>query len=323
MVLPWRAIDLHVHCRDEEQSDKATIASVITLAHSQGVEIIGDMPNTERPVTNRERIYERLFLVPKNQKKYYRLYAGLTGSEEQVEEAVWCYNCIFQVVGFKMFAGRSVGDLSVIDTEDQRMIYRTLAEQKFLGVLAVHCEKEAFLKPELWDPSNPISHTWARPMEAEVKSVRDQIRLAIEEGYDGHLHICHVSCPESVALINEARVVGLRISCGATPHHLMWDENMMNGPDGLIYKMNPPLRSELAVLQLRKQLLAGMIDMIETDHAPHTALEKQPPECLSGYPSLELYREFVTEFLPSLGLSVEKIKALTRDNILKVFSDKF
>lgn len=321
MELPGR-IDPHAHCRDEEQRDKATIAGVFTLAHSQGVDMIFDMPNTARPVTNRERIYERLFLVPKNQKKYYRLYAGLTGSEEQIEEAVWCYNCIFQVVGFKMFAGRSVGDLSVVEVNDQRMVYHWLAERKFRGVLAVHCEKEVFLKPKLWDPSNPISHTWARPMKAEVESVRDQIRLAIEEGYSGRLHICHVSCPESVALINEARVVGLRISCGATPHHLMWNESMMNGPDGLVYKMNPPLRPELAVLQLRKQLLAGMIDMIETDHAPHTPTEKQPPQCLSGYPSLELYSKFVTEFLPGLGLSQTQIKALTCDNILKVFGDK-
>lgn len=322
MIPSWRAIDPHVHCRDEEQSDKATIAGVLTLAHSQGVDMIFDMPNTARPVTNRERVKERLTLVPENERDNYRLYVGLTGEESQLEEALWCYDNILEVIGLKMFAGRSVGDLSVIDTRDQRMMYRWLAERKFGGVLAVHCEKEEFLNPKLWDPINPITHTWARMEIAEIASVQDQITSATVEGYAGRLHICHITCPLSVFLINEAKKAGSRISCGVTPHHLMWNNSMMNQEDGLIYKMNPPLREQKSVLELRKQLWAGAIDMIETDHAPHTSAEKQPPLCLSGYPSLELYGKFVTEFLPSFWLSQTQIKALTRDNILKVFGDK-
>jgi len=321
-LLPWWAIDLHVHGRGENQSYKATIASVIELALSQGVGMIIDMPNVARPVINRERVYDRLALVPKNHRDCYCLFVGLTGEKEQIYEAVLCHNNIPEVVGFKMFAGKSVGDLSVVNEEDQRMIYRHLSERKFSGVLAVHCEKEDYLKPDLWNSDNPISHTWARPEEAEVESVRDQILLATEENFTGRLHICHVSCPDSVYLIDEAKTAGLQISCGVTPHHIMWDSSIMNRPDGLIYKMNPPLRRLESMLKLRDQLVAGMIDVIETDHAPHTVAEKQAPLCFSGYPSLELYGKFVTEFLPSLELSQDKIKALTRDNILRIFGDK-
>lgn len=322
MELTWWAIDPHVHCRGEEWSDEATIAGTIKLAISQGVGMIFNMPNVARPVTNRQRVQERLALVPKNQRKYYRLYVGLTGEEGQIDEAVWCYNNISEVIGLKMFAGKSVGDLSVIEEKDQRLVYRHLSEQRFKGVLAVHCEKESLLRPELWDPANPISHTWARPNEAEIVSVRDQIRFAKEERFTGHIHICHVSRSESVYLVNIAKKDGLRISCGATPHHLMCDQSMMDQEDGLVYKMNPPLRSQKSVLWLRVQLRAGEIDWIETDHAPHTLEEKMGLPYLSGYPSLELYREFVTEFLPGLGLSLPEIKALTRDNIIRIFGDK-
>lgn len=322
MKMTRGAICPHAHCRDEEEKGKATIAEVLHLAHLQGVEMVFDMPNTKRPVINRYRVWERLVLVPVEKEQCYRLYVGLTGDEPQILEALWCYNNITEVIGLKMYAGRSVGDLSVINEEAQRGVYRILAEQGFQGVLALHCEKEALMRPELWDPTNPISHCWARPEEAEIESVRDQIRFALEAGYQGRLHICHVSSPMSVCLIEEARTRGLGISCGVTPHHLMWDVSKMTGADGLIYKMNPPLRNSVAVARLRQQLLEGLIDCIETDHAPHTADEKAPPLCLSGYPSLSLYRQFVTTFLPGLGLAEDAIRALTRDNILRIFGGK-
>jgi dihydroorotase len=223
-----------------------------------------------------------------------------------------------------MFAGKSVGDLSITGMIGQRMVYYWLTDLNFTGVLATHCEKESLLRPDLWDPTNPISHCSARPKEAEIESVGDQIQFATEAGFAGWLHICHVSCPESVCLVDEARASGLRISCGATPHHLKWYCSMMDrGEDGLLYKTNPPLRSIESMAMLRNQLAAGMIDLIEVDHAPHTMEEKMGPPYLSGYPSLELYREFVTEFLPRrIGISAELVKALTHDNAIKIFGDK-
>jgi len=86
--------------------------------------------------------------------------------------------------------------------------------------------------------------------------------------------------------------------------------------------MNPPLRSQEDVIKLREQLKQGKIDWIETDHAPHAVGEKLFPPYMSGYPTLYLYKQFVTEFLPNLGISQEQIKKLTQDNIVKAFSDK-
>lgn len=318
----WWGIDPHVHCRDEEQSYKTTVPEVLDLAHEQGVGMIFDMPNPQRPVTNQERIWERLALVPKAKKADCRLLVGLTGDKLQVLEALWCYDNIPEVVGLKMFVGRSVGDLSVSTMSAQRIVWRILSKWRFKGVVDLHCEKESLLYPELWDPSHPMTHTLARPERAEVESVQDQIDFALEVGYKGRIHICHVSCPQTVMSVYWAKKRGLRISCGVTPHHIMWDESRMTGADGLKYKMNPPLRRMKSVLGLRAQLCAGMIDLIETDHAVHTADEKAAPQCLSGYPSLTLYRYTVTELLPSLGLTVSAIKALTYNNVIEIFGDK-
>ncbi|MFA7253386.1 MAG: dihydroorotase family protein [Patescibacteria group bacterium] len=321
-VLPWWAIDMHVHCRDEEQWRKTTIKEVLRLSRMHGIGMIIDMPNTARPVLDRDRVRERLALVPKKEKDHYRLYVGLTDDERQIAEALWCYDNIPEVLGLKMFADESVGSLSITEKDAQRKVYRILAKQNYFGAVLVHCEKKSLRKPWLWDPSNPISHTWARPEESEVESVRDQIQLAMEEDFRGRIHICHVSCPQSVELVRDARSMELLISCGVTPHHWLWYDDIMNSQDGLIYKMNPPLRRRELVLKLRDQVATGLVAVIETDHAKHTPEEKNCPECLSGYPSMELYGQFVREILPASGLTPGAIRFMTRDNILRIFSDK-
>ena len=314
-------IDPHVHCRDGKQSYKETIEHVFEIAKEQGVEKIFDMPNTNPPLLYESDVQERLKLVPEDQRGNYFLYVGATADARQLAGAIKCYDKHKEVVGFKLYAGRSVGNLAVIDEEAQRSVYQTLAELGYEGVLAVHCEKESYLRPERWDPTRPITHSYARPKEAEIESVKDQIRFAEESGFKGNLHIVHISCPESVEIVNKARA-RMRITCGVTPHHILWDDEMLKRPDGLLYKMNPPLRGKKDVDELRQYLREGKIDWIETDHAPHPIGEKLYPPYLSGYPSLYLYRDFVENFLPSMGLNMALIKQLTFENIYRTFEDK-
>jgi len=316
-------IDPHVHCRDEEQSYKATIASTLELAHRQGVDEIFDMPNTFRPVTIEDRVNERLKLVPAGEETNYYLYLGVTANPAQLREAVRCHQQYPQVIGLKMFVGRSVGNLAIVEYSEQRIVYQTLTDLSYDGVLAVHCEKENCLIPHLWNPNFPMSHSWVRPVAAEEQSVLEQIAFAEATNFPGTLHICHISLKNSVNLVKLARRRGkIRISCGVTPHHIIWNYHKMERRDGLRYKINPPLRSPNSTQALKEYLLAGDIDWIESDHAPHTNLEKIKPPYLSGYPSLTLYRNFVEEYLPRLGLTEEQIRALTHGNIIKVFSPK-
>lgn len=313
-------IDPHVHFRDEEQSYKETVAHGLKTAKEQGVEYVFDMPNTARPVLDERDVDRRLKLAPVKERGRYFLYIGATSDAKQLRKAAELIGKRKEVVGIKMFAGKSVGSLQITDENLQRKVYETLAECGYNGVLAVHCEKEEFIE-DIFDPKDPITHARSRPNIAEIESVMDQIRFAKESGFKGILHICHVSCAESVKLIDDARK-DIRITCGVTPHHLNWDESKLKGDNGLLYKMNPPLRSKRDVRELQKFLKNGKIDWIETDHAPHTIGEKLHKGYLSGYPSLYLYKDCVEKLLPGLGLSAKEITDLTYTNIIKAFKLK-
>jgi len=315
-------IDPHVHCRDGKWAYKDTIAHVFELANAQGVKVIFDMPNSDPPILTEKDVHKRFALVPETQKRNYFLYLGLTSDEEQLEQAVATFNRLTRVIGFKLYAGKSVGDLAVIDQEEQIKIYSILTALEYTGVIAVHCEKERFLRPDLFNPRKAATHSLARPKEAEVASIQDQINFVKKTGFQGTLHIVHVSCPESVELVDSARKE-IKITCGVTPHHILWNKNMMNGTEGLIHKTNPPLRDKEDVDGLREQLKTGKIDWIETDHAPHAIGEKLFSPHLSGFPSLYVYRYFVQYFLPCLGLNREEIRKLTHDNICKTFDLDF
>ncbi|MFA5926422.1 MAG: dihydroorotase family protein [Parcubacteria group bacterium] len=314
-------IDPHVHCRDGKQSYKETIAHAFSVADAQGVQKIFDMPNTDPPITTEEHIIERLKLVPKERIDDYFIWIGITSDEKQIKEAVKCFENYKNVIGLKMFAGKSVGDLTVLEKEDQKKVYQTLAEIGYKGAIAVHCEKESLLEGDIWDPEKPVTHSLSRPNAAEIESVRDQIELAKGVKFSGTLHICHITCPEAVELVDEARKE-ISITCGVTPHHALWDEEMQNRPDGLLYKMNPPLRNKKTVEKLRECIKDGKIDWIETDYAPHQVGEKMFPPFMSGYPSLCLYKDFVEDFLPGLGVSAELIEKMTYGNIWKIFEEK-
>lgn len=318
-------IDPHVHCRDGNQRHKTTIEEVFRIADEQGVKKIFDMPNTDPPILTAEDVERRLRLVPESRLKDYFLYIGATADPKQLEKVIKCYDDYQWVVGIKLFAGKSVGDLAVIEEEEQKKVYKTLTELGYSGVIAVHCEKEDYINSDLFNPNNPITHSYARPREAEIESVKGQIRFAEEVNFPGILHILHISVPESVELVKKARERGkIKITCGVTPHHIAWNNSMLDkGRYGLLYKMNPPLRDREDVEGLRIQLKNGDIDWIETDHAPHTPKEKFNDPYLSGFPSLYYYREFVNDFLPiDLGIEKELIRKLTFENIYRIFENK-
>lgn len=202
-------IDCHTHCRDEKASYKETIEHALRVAEDSGLSGIFDMPNIPNPIISRKRVLDRLNLAQEaNSPIFFGIYVGVTPNINQIREAVECHKKFFPkpedklgVMGLKMFAGKSVDDLTVINEENQREVYDTLAELDYKGVLAVHCEKESEMQPGYWKPELPITHSHARPKKAEIESIRDQIAFAIDADYEGKLHIVHVSCPESVDLV--------------------------------------------------------------------------------------------------------------------------
>lgn len=311
-------IDTHVHFRDEEQSYKETIAHGLNVAKEQGVEYVFDMPNTAKPVLRKEDVERRIALVPESEKGRYFLYVGATTNEEQLKEVINLVKEKKEVIGIKMFAGKSTGDLQILSEEDQKKVYQILTNNNYTGVISVHCEKEAFMT-NTFDPLDPISHATSRPKEAEIESVKDQIKFVRETGFGGTLNICHVSCAESVELVQDAKKE-IKITCEVTPHHAMWSNEKLKEQNGLLYKMNPPLRDKEDVAALQKCICDGKIDFVGSDHAPHTIGEKLYGPYPSGCPSLYNYKNFVEEFLPSIGVSEKLINEMTFKNINNIFN---
>ncbi len=314
-------IDPHVHCRDGKQSYKETIEHVFRLADAQGVETIFDMPNTEPPILEEADVDARLRLVPEQAAGRYRLYMGVTPDESQLHRAAKLAEDRREVVGLKMYAGQSVGNLTVESEPEQRRAYQVLADAGYSGVLAVHCEKLRHSDANRFDPARPYTHCLARPPEAELASIKDQVSFAVAAGFKGILHICHVSTPAAVAAVRAARA-SLKITCGVTPHHLLWNAARLKSPEGLIYKTNPPLRDSSDHIELRACLKNGEIDWIESDHAPHAMVEKLFSPYMSGFPSLMLYRSLIEEVLPLWGISKDNIRAMTFDNIRNIFTER-
>jgi len=318
-------IDPHVHLRDLGQSSKETLYHGLRTAVQAGITGVFDMPNTEPPLISRELIKARLADAASAQKKveietgkkiFYGLYGGLTADEEQIREMVELHRELFpSVEGLKLFSVHSTGNMGIISELKRKNVFSVLSSAGYTGVLAVHCEKHELLKPELWDPDKPHTHSDARPASAETASVQEVIETAVEFGFSGTLHICHISTPQSLACIESARENSpFPITCGITPHHALLDTS--TPPPENLLKVNPPLRDFLSRKKMFQALVDGRIDWIESDHAPHTAEDKK--NGASGIPGIAGYLLLVRE-LVHVGMSNEKIRALTANRVLKVY----
>ncbi len=323
----------HVHFRDWNESHKETIAHGLSVAERAGLSAVFDMPNTNPAITTRELVEKRLKLADEAKSPvFYGLFVGLTSDENQIKEAIKIHHDFFpRVVGFKLYAGESVGTLAVTEEEDQKRIYEILAGEGFSGVVDVHCERKSLMYPGIWDPKKPKTHCLARPPWAEAKSVYDQILFADDAKYKGRLNFVHLSVPRSVEYVIDGKVkLGLKLSCAVTPHHLLLDSSVMENQNQeinpLLYKVNPPLRESSDRKDLIGYLRQGWIDFIEPDHAPHTLDEKlgieidkkENPMYMSGFPVIPFYPHFI-RYLRKEGFSEEAIRRLTHDNICKIF----
>lgn len=324
-------IDPHVHLRDWNQAGKETLRHGLDVAWRAGLDAVFEMPNTDPPLTTREAVERRIrdadaALAALGIPLFHGLYAGVTANPTQIEEAVSAWRSLFpRVVGLKMYAGHSTGEMGILQKKAQALVYATLAKLEYTGVLAVHCEKQSLLRLSGWDPARPSSHARARPPSAEVASVDDQRQLALSAGFAGTLHICHISTPWALDVLRgkhaaEAPTRKLRVTCGLTPHHALLDSSMMEGPDGLLLLVNPPLRPLPMPSIMLERLCDGSIDWIETDHAPHTR-EDKVQRGASGLPGFPYYPRFVAG-LATAGLPAARIDEITHDAICRVFSIK-
>ncbi len=310
--------DPHVHFRDFDEKRKETILHGMRTGLEAGFNIFLDMPNTKPPLTSRENVMRRLEEGEKAVRSltseygdtdiHYSVYLGLTSDERETAEMTELYNELFpRVCGLKLFASQSTGNMGIVEKDAQKRIYSLLSSLGYKGVLAVHSEKESLFR------SGESRHSASRPAEAEVESVSDQIEAALSSSFRGNLHIAHISTKGALELVREAKKDGMRITCGATPHHSL----LTLSDEGIFTKMNPPLRDRRDRDAVIDGLFDSTIDWAESDHAPHTMEDKL--NGASGIPGFEGMLRLI-RFLRSEGMDEERLNDLFSDNAQKLFS---
>lgn len=256
-------IDVHVHLREPGFSYKETVLSGTLAAARGGFTTVCAMPNLNPVPDSAEHLTRELEIIQRDARVHVFPYASITLGQKQ--QALSDMAALAQQT--VAFSDDGVG------VERTELMEEAMQRAKVLGKLIVaHCEvKELVGGGCVHDGVYARAHGFrGNPSESEWREVERDIALVRKTGCS--LHVCHVSTKESVALIREAKAEGLPVTCETAPHYLvLCDEDLQD--DGR-FKMNPPIRGRADREALLEGLQDGTIDMIATDHAPHSAEEK-------------------------------------------------
>ncbi len=293
--------DVHVHFREPGFSYKETIASGSAAAAHGGYTAVCTMPNLAPVPDSAEHLQVQLDAIKRGAAIKVLPYGAITVGEKGERladmEAISDKVCAFSD------DGRGV--------QNDEMMREAMPAAKRLGkIIAAHCEDNSLLLGGyIHDGEYARMHGHRGISSAsEYKQIERDLRLAEETGCA--YHVCHISTKESVELIRQAKARGVDVTCETAPHYLvLCDEDIQE--DGR-FKMNPPLRSREDKKALIEGIKDGTIDMIATDHAPHSAEEKGRglEKSLMGVVGLEtafpvLYTELVMKNIITLDRLVE------------------
>ena len=293
--------DVHVHFREPGFSYKETIASGSAAAAHGGYTAVCTMPNLSPVPDCAEHLKAQLDVIDKSAVIEVIPYGAITVGEKGKKLAD------MEAMSDKVCAFSDDGK----GVQNDEMMREAMTAAKRLGkIIAAHCEDNSLLfGGYIHDGEYARMHEHRGISSAsEYKQIERDLRLAEETGCA--YHVCHISTKESVELIRQAKARGVDVTCETAPHYLvLCDEDMQE--DGR-FKMNPPLRSREDKKALIEGIKDGTIDMMATDHAPHSAEEKGRglEKSLMGVVGLEtafpvLYTELVMKNIITLDRLVE------------------
>jgi dihydroorotase len=293
MILPG-LIDVHEHFRFPGNPEKETVETGVAAALKGGYKSVCLMANTNPVIDNLQAVETVIAEYNKYPEIDLYQFAAVTktlGNDELVDiEQLHKVG----VIGFSN-DGKGIQDAGLMREACSRI-------KGIDSIISVHLEEEE---------THPDKKSEYLQLERDLEIVKDT---------GVKYHAAHISCIESIELIKTAKSDGLNISCEATPHHLLLSVAPVN-TDGR-YKVNPPLRSEEDRQALVEALLNDTIDMIATDHAPHTAAEKSKPfeQAAFGFIGSELALPLMyTHFVKPGLLPLEKLIELMSTNSSKRF----
>lgn len=255
--------DVHVHLRQPGFSYKETIKSGTQASAHGGYTTVFSMPNLKPVPDSAEHLKEQLDIIKKDAVINVLPYGAITVGQNG-EELSDMENMAKDVIAFSD-DGRGV--------QSEEMMKEAMLRAKALGkIIVAHCEDNSLLHGGYIHDGVYASEHSHRGIcsESEWGPIKRDIELCKQTGCA--YHVCHISCKESVELIRQAKAEGVNITCETGPHYLiLTDEDLKE--DGK-FKMNPPLRSKEDRQALIDGVIDGTIDMIATDHAPHSQEEK-------------------------------------------------
>ena len=284
-VLPG-AIDVHVHFRDPGYPDKEDFASGTAAAAFGGVTTVFDMPNTIPPTGTAEILAAKQAMAAARAHVDFGLY-GLLGEDtiEHVPDLVKG-----GVIGFKLYMGNTFGKIPSPSTGAMLEAFEVVAPTG--KRISLHAETNSIMERRqerltAAGRRDPLAHIASRPAVVAVEAVS---RAAILSEWTGaRIHILHISSAEELRPLREAKARGVDITGETCPHYLLLSADDYHTMAGII-RVNPPVRERRNQEPLWDALNDGTIDLIATDHAPHTPEEKTRNDIWAvdcGFPGVE------------------------------------
>ncbi|HEV8083983.1 MAG TPA: dihydroorotase [Chitinophagaceae bacterium] len=299
-------IDDQVHFREPGLTHKATIYTESKAAIAGGVTSFMEMPNTIPNALTEKLLEEKYSIASKSSLANYSFYMGV--SNDNADEVLKMNARKKEVCGIKIFMGSSTGNMLV---DNEHALNRIFKESELL--IATHCEDEKIIKENYNKVKNakqelsPSDHPYIRDENACFKS--SSLAVLLAEKYDSRLHVLHISTEKELELFaNKIPLAQKKITAEVCVHHLHFTAEDYEKL-GYLIKCNPAIKDSKNKPALWNALLDDRLDVIATDHAPHTLEEKQGPyeHAHSGLPLVQHSLSLMLAYFKEGKISLEKI----------------
>ncbi|MGQ9506309.1 MAG: dihydroorotase [Candidatus Bathycorpusculaceae bacterium] len=316
VVLPG-LIDVHTHLRDEGKAYKEDFYTGTAAAAAGGITTVLDMPNNDPVTMSVEALRRRMEIAEKKiliNVGFYSEFPEKTGEIHAIIKA--------GTLAFKLFMMEQVGGLNIDDDNSLLEAFETIAKLKTL--VAVHAEDKKTIKKaeenfKQLNRNDIEAFLKAHSENAEWKTVKRLLNIVKKT--HAHIHFCHISTKKGLEAIIAGKKLGLPISCEAMPHHMLLSVKDLRKIGALTLTL-PPIREKKHVAALWDGVKNGWIDILASDHAPHTLAEKESENVWNvkvGIPGLETTLPLLLTEVNHERLSIADVVKLMAEKPAEIF----
>ena len=315
LVLPG-AIDSQVHFREPGLTHKEDIMHGTKGAALGGITTIFEMPNTNPSTTTKEALNQKLLIAKENA---YCNYSFFIGAAKENIENLKNLEMLPGCCGVKIFMGSSTGDLLVEDDNSLKKILNSINRR-----VAVHSEDEYRLRERKHivedSKANVTQHPIWRDTETAINSTKRLLKIA--KATNSKVHVLHISTKDELSILKKSKAFS---TCEVTPQHLYFSSPDCYENLGTLAQMNPPIRDKSHNIGLWKGVKEKVIDVVGSDHAPHTLDEKKKkyPHSPSGMTGVQTILPIMLDFVNKQKLGIKDLVRLLCSNPAKIYNMKF